>query len=108
MIRLDDALLESLGLRITDPAERAAALQWMHKELELRAGRGIAALLTEDQQDRFDVAHNAGDESRCVQLLEQFVPSYADIVYRQFSSLCREVAALYGEPGDDPCRPSTL
>lgn len=54
MIRLDDSLLQQLGLGTLPPAEKNALLRHIYETLELRVGMQLAEKMSEDQLKEFE------------------------------------------------------
>lgn len=54
MIRIDDSLLEELGLLALPKAERDALLRQIYETLEMRVGMKLAERMSEQQLDEFE------------------------------------------------------
>lgn len=54
MIRIDDSLLEELGLMVLPEAERKAMLAQIYETLEMRVGMRLAERMNDQQLDEFE------------------------------------------------------
>lgn len=92
MIKLDDNLLQQLGLGDLPEQERKALLRQMYDTLELRVGMTIAEQMTEEQLDEFEAFMDAKDQQGALRWLETNFPDYKKVVANEMEKLKNEVA----------------
>jgi hypothetical protein len=97
MIRLDNQLLEDLGLRFLSAEHKKMLLRTLYEELQMRVGRAIAGQLTDRQLDDFERYISVDDSAGALSWLEQNCSDYREIVSQEFEKLCDEISALQGE-----------
>lgn len=94
MIKLNDELLESVGLGSLTPRQKNQVLDQMYATLELRVGMRLAERMTEEQLAEFDRLIAAGVEEDCLAWLERECPDYRDVVGVEFDRLTDEVRGV--------------
>ena len=93
MIKLDDNLLQQLGLGDLPEEDRKALLQQMYQTLELRVGMTIAEQMSEEQLDEFEGFMDNKDQAGALSWLETNFPDYKKVVAAEMEKLRDEVAA---------------
>jgi len=93
MIKLDDNLLQELGLGDLPEADRKALLRQMYDTLELRVGMTIAEQMSEEQLDEFEGFMDNKDQAGALSWLETNFPDYKKVVAAEMEKLRDEVAA---------------
>jgi hypothetical protein len=91
-LKIDNSLLEEVGLGALPAQEKTALLQHIYETLEMRVGMRLADQMTNDQLDEFERFFNAKDDAGAFHWLETNFPNYKDIVAEEFSKLKQEVA----------------
>lgn len=97
MIKLNEGLLQDLGLDFLPGPQKNAMLQAMYDELEMRVGRRLARQMTQQQLDEFEELIDADDQAGALRWLETNFPRYKDDVAEEFEILCSEVQASTAE-----------
>jgi Tfp pilus assembly protein PilE len=90
-IRLDQSLLEELGLASLPETEKRALLSHIYETLEMRVGMRLADQMTNEQLDEFEKYFQAKDDNGAFRWLETNFPNYKDIVQEEFNRLKQEV-----------------
>jgi predicted RNA-binding Zn ribbon-like protein len=91
-LKIDDNLLQSLGLGALPPAEKSGLLKHIYETLEMRVGMRLADQMSNEQLDEFEQYFNAQDDAGAFKWLETNFPNYKDIVAEEFEKLKAEVA----------------
>lgn len=91
MIKLDDTLLEEIGLGDLLPAERKMTLMTIYEQLEIRVGQALAAQMTTEQMKEFEEFIDNSDEAGGLSWLERNFPDYKNIVNELFADLKLEI-----------------
>lgn len=91
-LRIDDNLLQELGLGSLPPEEKSGLLKHIYETLEMRVGMRLADQMTNEQLDEFERFFNAQDDAGAFHWLETNFPNYKDIVADEFNKLKAEVA----------------
>lgn len=95
-VRLDEQFLEAVGLGALAPEAGGSLLTTLYKELELRVGRALAEMLSDEQLEEFEEFEeffDNDDESGGLVWLQTCLPGYRDTVFEEFGRLRDEVAA---------------
>jgi hypothetical protein len=85
-LKLDNNLLEELGLGALPPEEKQKMLAHIYETLEMRVGVRLAEQMSDQQLDEFEGFINVNDEAGALRWLETTFPAY------------KEDAALEGGP----------
>lgn len=93
MFKLDNALLEELGLGSLPADEKNRMLAHIYETLEMRVGMKLAEQMTNDQLDEFEGFIDRNDEAGALKWLETNFPNYKDVVAEQLEKLKGEVKA---------------
>jgi len=91
MIKLDDDLLQELGLSALPAEEKKKLLGHIYETLEMRVGMKLAEQMSDAQLSEFEQFINRNDEAGALQWLEANFPNYRDVVASEFEILKREI-----------------
>src|SRR5690349_10148426 len=91
MIKLDDNLLQELGLGILPPEEKKKMLAHIYETLEMRVGMELAKQMSDAQLNEFEEFINRNDEAGALQWLESNFPNYKEVVAAEFEKLKLEI-----------------
>lgn len=90
-LRIDDSLLEELGLAGLPQEEKTSLLRHIYETLEMRVGMRLADQMTNAQLDEFERFFNAQDDAGAFRWLETNFPNYKDVVADEYAKLKDEV-----------------
>lgn len=113
MIKLDDDLLQELGLAALPQEEKKKLLAHIYETLEMRVGMKLAERMSDAQLTEFEQFIDRNDEAGALHWLESNFPDYKDVVASEFDILKREIAQVAPQilsagsiggpaPADDP------
>lgn len=91
MFKLDDNLLQELGLGTLPPAEKNRMLAHIYETLEMRVGMRLAEQMTNEQLDEFERFIDANDEAGALKWLETNFPNYKNVVAEELEKLKAEI-----------------
>lgn len=91
MLKIDDNLLQQLGLGGLPSEEKRGLLTHIYETLEMRVGMRLADQMTNEQLDEFETYFEAKDDAGAFKWLETNFPNYKDIVNEEFEKLKTEV-----------------
>ena len=91
MIKLDDNLLQELGLGALHPEEKKKMLAHIYETLEMRVGMELAKQMTDAQLNEFEEFINRNDEAGALRWLETNFPNYKEVVAAEFEKLKLEI-----------------
>lgn len=91
MFRLDDNLLQELGLGSLPAAEKNKMLAHIYETLELRVGMKLAEQMTDAQLDEFEGFIDRNDEAGALKWLETNFPNYKQVVADELERLKAEI-----------------
>ncbi len=94
MIRLDDNLLQELGLGTLPPEEKDKFLKHIYETLEMRVGTRLAERMTDQQLDEFETFIDQKDDAGAFHWLETNFPNYKEVVAEEFEKLKAEIKAV--------------
>jgi hypothetical protein len=97
MLKLDNSLLEELGLGGMPEDQKKAMLQHIYETLELRVGTQLANQMSDKQLEEFERFIEAGgdqNQAQALQWLETNLPNYKQVVNEVFEALKTEIAGL--------------
>jgi hypothetical protein len=80
MIKLDDDLLQALGLGALPPEEKRKLLAHIYETLEMRVGMKLAEQMSDAQLAEFERFIEVNDEPGALAWLEANFPNYKDVV----------------------------
>lgn len=93
MFKLDNTLLEELGLGSLPPEEKNKMLAHVYETLEMRVGMKLAEQMSNDQLDEFESFIDRNDEPGALTWLETNFPDYKQVVAQQLDILKNEIKA---------------
>ncbi len=97
MLKLDNNLLQELGLGTLPEDQKKSMLQHIYDTLELRVGTQLANQMTDQQLAEFEQFIDAGGDSsqaQALQWLETNLPNYKQVVNDVFEALKNEVKQM--------------
>lgn len=97
MLKLDNTLLEEIGLGGLPDAQKRQMLQHIYDTLELRVGTHLANQMTDKQLEEFEKFIDAGgdaNQAQALQWLEANLPNYKQVVQDTFEALKAEVKQM--------------
>jgi hypothetical protein len=92
MLKIDNSLLQDVGLGALPDAEKNSFLKHIYETLEMRVGIRLADQMSNQQLDEFEQYFEAKDDAGAFKWLETNFPNYKDIVQEEFDKLKSEVA----------------
>ncbi len=90
-LKLDNALLDELGLGSLPEAEKQQLLRQIYERLEMNVGMRLADQMSNEQLDEFEKFVDANDDKGAFQWLEANFPNYKAVVNDEFEKLKAEV-----------------
>jgi len=97
MLKLDNNLLDELGLSGLPEEQKRGMLQHIYETLELRVGTQLANQMTDKQLQEFEqFIDTGGDENQAqaLQWLEANLPNYKQVVNDVFEALKVEIKQM--------------
>lgn len=91
MFKLDDNLLQELGLGTLPVEEKNKMLSHIYETLEMRVGMKLADQMSNEQLDEFESFINKNDEAGALKWLETNFPDYKQVVADQLELLKQEI-----------------
>ena len=91
MIKIDDSLLEEIGLIALPKAERDQLLRQIYETLEMRVGMRLAERMSDQQLDEFEKFIDTNDEAGALTWLETNFPDYKQVVASELDKLKGEI-----------------
>jgi hypothetical protein len=91
MFKLDDNLLQELGLGALPPDDKRAMLGHIYETLEMRVGMTLAQQMTNEQLDEFEAFIDSNDEAGALKWLETNFPNYKQVVADELEKLKGEI-----------------
>ena len=91
MFKLDNTLLEELGLGTLPNEEKNKMLSHIYETLEMRVGMKLAEQMTNEQLDEFESFIDKNDEPGALKWLETNFPDYRKVVADELEKLKVEV-----------------
>jgi hypothetical protein len=92
MLRIDNNLLQEVGLGGLPDTEKNSLLRHIYETLEMRVGIRLADQMTNEQLDEFERYFEAKDDAGAFKWLETNFPNYKEIVQEEFDKLKAEIA----------------
>ena len=95
MLKLDNNLLDEIGLGGLPDEQKKAMLQHIYETLELRVGTQLANQMTDKQLEEFEQFIDAGgdnNQEQALHWLETNLPNYKQVVNDVFEALKGEIA----------------
>lgn len=91
MLKIDNSLLEEVGLAGLPDGEKNSFLKHIYETLEMRVGIRLADQMTNEQLDEFERYFEAKDDAGAFKWLETNFPNYKEIVQEEFDKLKAEI-----------------
>lgn len=91
MFKLDNTLLEELGLGALPAEEKNKMLGHIYETLEMRVGMKLAEQMTNEQLDEFEGFIDKNDEPGALTWLETNFPGYKQVVSEELEKLKSEI-----------------
>ncbi|MCE7936524.1 hypothetical protein DYH10_01935 [Candidatus Saccharibacteria bacterium CPR2] len=92
MLRIDENLLDELGLVSLPKEDKRELLGQLYETLQLRVGMKLAEQMSDTQLEEFDnITKNQRDEKVALQWLETNLPNYKQVVYQELERLKEEI-----------------
>ncbi len=91
MFKLDNNLLEELGLGDLPAEQKNSMLQHIYETLEMRVGMKLADQMSNDQLDEFEGFIDKNDEAGALKWLETNFPDYKKVVADELETLKTEI-----------------
>jgi hypothetical protein len=91
MIKIDNSLLQEIGLDSLPDVEKDGLLKHIYETLEMRVGMRLADQMSNEQLDEFEQYFEAKDDAGAFKWLETNFPNYKDVVQEEFDKLKAEV-----------------
>lgn len=93
MFKLDNNLLEELGLGALPADEKNKMLAHIYETLEMRVGMTLADKMSDEQLDDFEEFINRDDQDGALKWLETNFPDYKKVVAAELDKLKGEIKA---------------
>jgi hypothetical protein len=90
-LKLDNNLIEELGLGALPEQEKQLLLRQIYEKLEMNVGVRLADQMSNEQLDEFEKFVDANDDKGAFQWLESNFPNYKDVVNDEFEKLKTEI-----------------
>ncbi len=91
MFKLDDNLLQELGLGTLPVEEKNKMLGHIYETLEMRVGMKLAEQMSNEQLDEFEAFIDRNDEPGALKWLETNFPDYKQVVADELELLKVEI-----------------
>lgn len=91
MFKLDDNLLQELGLGSLPVQDKNKMLAHIYETLEMRVGMKLAEQMTNEQLDEFESYIDRNDEAGALKWLETNFPNYKQVVAIELEALKVEI-----------------
>lgn len=91
-LKIDNSLLDELGLTALPAEEKTSLLKHIYETLEMRVGMRLADQMSNEQLDEFEKFFNAKDDAGAFRWLETNFPNYKEIVADEYAKLKAEVS----------------
>ncbi len=91
MIKIDNQLLEDLGLGSLAEDEKKALLAHLYEQLEVNVGKQLASKMSDEQLSEFEAFVDGNDEAGALKWLENNFPNYKDTVAQELEKLKEEL-----------------
>lgn len=91
MLKIDNTLLQEVGLGVLPDGEKNSLLKHIYETLEMRVGIRLADQMSNEQLDEFERYFEAKDDAGAFKWLETNFPNYKEIVQEEFDKLKAEI-----------------
>jgi hypothetical protein len=92
MLKIDNSLLQEVGLGGLPDPDKNSLLKHIYETLEMRVGIRLADQMSNEQLDEFERYFEAKDDAGAFKWLETNFPNYKEIVQQEFDKLKAEIA----------------
>jgi hypothetical protein len=92
MITINEDLLDTLGIQLTDE-EKPAFMNHIREEIETRVGLAITDLLDDDEVAELIALQDEGDDTKVAAWIEATLPDVKNIIQDEFDLLMGEITA---------------
>ncbi len=93
-LKLDNNLLDQLGVGQLPEAEKQLLLRQIYEKLEMNVGMRLADQMSNEQLDAFEKFVDANDDKGAFQWLETNFPNYKLVVNEEFEKLKAEIISV--------------
>ncbi len=93
MIRIDENLLNELGLGTLPEADKQPFLKHIYETLEMRVGMKLAEQMSDSQLTEFEQFIDSNNEEGALKWLETNFPNYKQVVVDELDKLKGEIKA---------------
>lgn len=90
-VKIDDALLEELGLGSLGSEEKKKLSDQMFETLQMRVGTRLANQMSDEQLEEFEEFIDTNDQAAAVKWLQTNFPQYPSVVQEEFEKLKAEI-----------------
>lgn len=90
-LKLDNNLIDELGLGSLPEQEKQLLLRQIYEKLEMNVGVRLADQMSNEQLDEFEKFVDANDDKGAFKWLETNFPNYKDVVNEEFEKLKAEI-----------------
>ncbi len=97
MLKIDNNLLEELGLGALPAEEKNRLLGHIYETLEMRVGMKLAEKMSDEQLTEFEAFVDGNDEAGALKWLESNFPNYKDVVAQELDKLKEEIRSDAGK-----------
>lgn len=91
MLKIDNTLLQDIGLGDLPEEEKKKLLDQIYETLEMRVGMTLARQMSDDQLDEFEGFIDTNDEAGALKWLESNFPNYKQVVAEELEKLKQEI-----------------
>ncbi len=91
MLRIDETLLEDVGLSSLPKEERVRMLHQVRETLEIRVGMRLAENMSDEQLKEFETLVDSNNKQGAVGWLETNFPNYKKVVSEELLALTDEI-----------------
>lgn len=97
MLKIDDSLLQELGLDQLPLEEKDLLISQIYEQLELRVGTKLADAMSDDQLREFEQFVDGEDEEGALAWLSKNFPDYPKVVQSELEQLKSELKEQSGQ-----------
>ncbi len=91
MLKIDDSLLQELGLDQLPLEEKDLLISQIYEQLEIRVGTKLADAMSDEQLQEFEKFVDSEDEEGALAWLSENFPDYPKVVQSELESLKEEL-----------------
>lgn len=97
MLKIDDSLLQELGLDQLPLEEKDLLISQIYEQLELRVGTKLADAMSDEQLREFEQFVDGEDEEGALSWLSENFPDYPKVVQAELEQLKSELKEQSGQ-----------